>query len=114
MQPMRIYIDIINQFTYDRLDAFKLYMFDTGLLKYMAGVDNSAILLESAFQFKGPLVENYVLQQLKVQYNIAPRYYSDRGGEIDFILQDGQTIIPLIEKAYFKDMKYGESYMNSL
>ncbi len=84
---------------YDRLDAFKLYMFDTGLLKYMAGVDNSAILLESAFQFKGPLVENYVLQQLKNKFDVAPRYYSDRSGEIDFILQHGQKIIPIEVKS---------------
>ncbi len=34
---------------YDRLDCFKLYMFDTGLLKCMPGVDNSAILLKSDF-----------------------------------------------------------------
>ena len=30
---------------FDKLDQFKLFMFDTGLLKQMAGVDNSAILL---------------------------------------------------------------------
>lgn len=34
---------------YDRLECFKLYMFDTGLLKCMSGVDNSAILLKSDF-----------------------------------------------------------------
>ena len=31
----------------------------------MAGVDNSAILLKADYQFKGPLTENYVLQQLR-------------------------------------------------
>lgn len=31
----------------------------------MAGIDNSAILLKSDYQFKGPLTENYVLQQLQ-------------------------------------------------
>lgn len=50
---------------FDKLDQFKLFLFDTGLLKQMAGVDNSAILLKSTYQFKGPLTENYVLQQLR-------------------------------------------------
>lgn len=80
---------------FDRLDSFKLYLFDTGLLKCMAGIDNGAILLKSNFQFKGPLTENYVLQQLKSQYDVAPRYYSTRYGEIDFVLQNGQEIIPV-------------------
>ena len=31
---------------FEKLDQFKLFVFDTGLLKYMAGIDNSAILLE--------------------------------------------------------------------
>lgn len=33
---------------FNRLDQFKLFVFDTGLLKYMAGIDNSAILLNSS------------------------------------------------------------------
>lgn len=84
---------------FDRLDCFKLYMFDTGLLKCMAGVDNSAILLKSDFQFKGPLTENFVLQQLKGCCEIAPRYYSVRNGEIDFVIQKGMQIIPIEVKS---------------
>ena len=45
---------------FDKLDQFKLFVFDTGLLKHMAGIDNSAILLKTDYQFKGPLTENYV------------------------------------------------------
>lgn len=47
---------------FDKLDQFKLFVFDTGLLKHMAGIDNSEILLKSDYQFKGPLTESYVLQ----------------------------------------------------
>ena len=61
----------------------------------MAGIDNGAILLKSDYQFKGPLTENFVLQQLKSQFDVAPRYYSTRYGEIDFLLQNGQEIIPV-------------------
>ncbi len=81
------------------LDQFKLFVFDTGLLKHMAGVDNSAILLKSDYQFKGPLTENYCLQQLRGQFGIKPRYYADKNSEIDFVLQYGTEIIPVEAKA---------------
>lgn len=84
--------------TFEKLDQFKLFVFDTGLLKYMAGIDNSAILLKTDYQFKGPLTENFVLQQLCGQYDVAPHYYSDRSGEIDFVIQYGTSIIPVEAK----------------
>ncbi len=80
---------------FDKADQFKLFLFDTGLLKHMAGLDNSAILLKADYQFKGPLTENYVLQQLRGQFEIDPRYYSDKNSEIDFIVQNGTQIIPM-------------------
>lgn len=83
---------------FDKLDQFKLFFFDTGLLKCMAGIDNSAVLLKADYQFKGPLTENYVLQQLHGQFEIEPRYYSDKNSEIDFILQSGTEIIPVEAK----------------
>ena len=100
---------------YDRLDCFKLYMFDTGLLKCMAGVDNGAILLKSDYQFKGPLTENYVLQQLKGRFEISPRYYSTKNGEIDFVLQNGQEIVPIevkggVSKKAVSFKRYIEKY----
>ena len=84
---------------FDKLDQFKLFVFDTGLLTHMAGIDNAAILLKSDYQFKGPLTENYVLQQLHGQFAVEPRYYADRNGEIDFVLQNGMEIIPIEVKA---------------
>lgn len=85
--------------SYDRLNYFKLFLFDTGLLKHMAGVDNGAILLKKNFQFKGALAENFVLQQLRGQFDVEPRFYSERNGEIDFLLQNGMEIIPVEVKA---------------
>lgn len=84
---------------FDKLDSFKLYVFDTGLLKYMAGIDNSAILLKTDYQFKGPLTENYVLQQLCGQFPVEPRYYADKNREIDFVIQNGTEIVPVEVKA---------------
>ncbi len=83
---------------FDKLDQFKLFVFDTGLLKHMAGIDNSAILLKLDYQFKGPLTENYVLQQLRGQFDVEPRYFSDKNSEIDFVLQYGTEIIPIEAK----------------
>ena len=80
---------------FDKLDQFKLFVFDTGLLKHMAGIDNAAILLKKDYQFKGQLTENYVLQQLRGQFEVEPRYYSDKNSEIDFVLQNGMEIIPI-------------------
>ena len=80
---------------FDKLNQFKLFLFDTGLLKHMAGIDNSAILLKNDYQFKGPLTENYLLQQLRGQFEVEPRYFSAKNSEIDFVLQKGMEIIPV-------------------
>ena len=61
----------------------------------MAGLDNSPILTKTSYQFKGPLTENYVLQQLKEQAKIPPSYYSTKNMEIDFLLQDKSNLIPI-------------------
>lgn len=84
---------------FDKLDQFKLFLFDTGLLKHMAGIDNGAILLKSDYQFKGQLTENYVLQQFRGQFDVEPRYYSDKNSELDFVLQVGTEIVPVEVKA---------------
>ena len=37
---------------FDKLEQFKLFVFDTGLLKHMAGIDNSAILLKADYRIQ--------------------------------------------------------------
>jgi predicted AAA+ superfamily ATPase len=69
----------------------------------MAGLTNKSIMLSEAFQFKGPLAENYVLEQLIPILDYSPNYYSyaqDR--EIDFVIQRGESIVPI-------EVKSGES-----
>lgn len=80
---------------FERLDQFKLFLFDTGLLKQMAGLDNQAILTKIDYQFKGALTENYVLQQLQGQFSDKPRYFSTKSSEIDLLLPLGTDIIPV-------------------
>ena len=84
---------------FDQLNSFKLFLFDTGLLKHMAGIDNAAILLKSDYLFKGALTENFVLQQLKGQFDIQPRFFACSGSEIDFLIQYGTDIIPVEVKS---------------
>lgn len=58
------------------------------------------IILDSGFQFKGPLTENYVLQQLIPQFDVPPHYYSPaQNYEVDFLLQNESDIIPVECKA---------------
>lgn len=85
---------------FENLSSFKLFFFDVGLLKYAAGVSNKDIILDSGFQFKGPLTENYVLQQLIPQFDVPPHYYSPaQNYEVDFLLQNESDIIPVECKA---------------
>ncbi len=56
----------------------------------MAGIENEAILLKSDDQFKGVLTENYVLQRIKENFSVEPRYYAENANsEIDFVVQAG-------------------------
>lgn len=84
---------------YDELNAFKLYLFDTGLLKQMAGIENASIVLDKDFQFKGVLTENFVLQQIKGAFAVEPRYHTFGRYEIDFLIQYESQIYPIEVKA---------------
>ncbi|MFI3226006.1 MAG: AAA family ATPase [Clostridia bacterium] len=84
---------------FEVLNNFKLYLFDTGLLKQMAGIENSFILLKSDYQFKGALIENFVLQQMKNQFDVGAHYFAENNLEIDFILQHKGEIIPVEVKS---------------
>jgi predicted AAA+ superfamily ATPase len=85
---------------YEMLNYFKLFLLDVGLIKHIAQLTNKSILLSDAFQFKGQLAENYVLEQLLPITDYSPNFYAyaqDR--EIDFILQREGTIIPIEVKS---------------
>lgn len=88
---------------YDDLSAFKIYLVDVGLLRRLA------LLAPTAFgegnrlftEFKGALSENYVLQAMKNQFEVVPRYWSQSNPpyEIDFLIQRENDIIPVEVKA---------------
>jgi len=88
---------------YQDYDAFKLFVLDVGLLSALSGLDAKSLLEGSKIfvEFKGTLTEQYVLQQLVSAVGITPFYWSAEKstGEIDFIFQSGQDVVPLEVKA---------------
>jgi predicted AAA+ superfamily ATPase len=69
----------------------------------MSGISKSVLLDGNDMfkEFKGALTEQYVLQQLKATTDFGIYYYTnDRNScEIDFLLDDGEKVIPLEVKA---------------
>ena len=85
---------------FEDFSSFKLFFFDVGLAKCAAQIENKQIVLDSDFQFKGALTENYVLQQFHANLENDVHYYSPaQNYEVDFLLQDEMQIIPVECKA---------------
>lgn len=88
---------------YDDLSAFKLYLVDVGLLRRLAQLaptafgDGNRLFTE----FKGALTENYVLQTLTTQFEVAPRYWSQANPpyEVNFLIQRENDIFPIEVKS---------------
>ena len=87
---------------YAEMEAFKVYMVDTGVLcsKLDIPVDTVLHTPHSFEGFKGTLAENYIMQALAAN-GINPYYWSSMGkAEVDFVFQDRQgNIIPLEAKS---------------
>ena len=85
---------------FEDFSSFKLFFFDVGLAKCAAQVENKQIILDSDFQFKGALTENYCLQQFHANLENDIHYYSPaQNYEVDFLLQNEMQIIPVECKA---------------
>lgn len=88
---------------YEDLKAFKLFLADVGLLGCMTGLRQRTLLEGNTLfsEFKGALTEQYVLQQLITVPRLNTYYYTnDRGScEIDFLVDDGNYVIPVEVKA---------------
>ena len=99
----RINAPKISLKAYEDLKAFKLFIVDVGLLGAMVGLNQRTLLNgnELFTEFKGALTEQYVMQQLAVNQDLGIYYYTnDRNTcEIDFIVDNGDNIIPIEVKA---------------
>lgn len=116
----RVKVPCLPLKAYEDLKAFKLYLADVGLLGCMAGLRQGVLLDGNDLfkEFKGALTEQYVLQQLVTNPELGIYYYTnDRGScEIDFLVDDGEQVIPVEVKAEVnlraKSLKaYREKYM---
>lgn len=87
---------------YEDVSAFKVYVFDIGLLRIMSDLDRNVVLNDNPMykEFKGAFMENYVLQSLMPQLKRKPSYWTSEGkAEVDFLIQKNDTIIPVEVKA---------------
>ena len=87
--PLKVNID----------DNFKLYLSDMGILRVLAEIEKSEILLEKNMIYKGVLAENYIAQI--IYGKTRNLYYWQLGSEyeIDFLLNVDGDIIPIEVKA---------------
>lgn len=86
---------------YRDIDAFKIYVSDSGLLcaKKELMADDILYMTEELNDFKGGMVENYVHVQLVINGYTAYYWESPRGAEIDFVIQRDGLLIPLEVKS---------------
>ena len=87
---------------YDDLSAFKVYLCDGGLLRRMAQLPSEVLWTDAPLyvEFKGAMAENMILQSLVAQFEVMPRYWtSEATAEVDFLLQNGTSIIPVEVKS---------------
>lgn len=88
---------------YEDFSAFKLFMSDIGLMCAMSNIPAQSILAGNVLfsDFKGALTEQYVLQQLTTIPSLSIYYWSadNSRGEIDFLLQKDDKILPIEVKA---------------
>lgn len=88
---------------YEDFSAFKMFLSDVGLMGAMSNVPAQSLLDGNVLfsDFKGALTEQYVLQQLLGKSSLSVYYWSSENsrGELDFLLQDEEKIIPVEVKA---------------
>lgn len=86
---------------YHDIDSFKIYISDTGLLCAKKDIipDDILYMSDEINDFKGGLVENYV--NISMTINGYRTYYweSERGAEIDFVIQREGKLIPIEVKS---------------
>lgn len=86
---------------YRDIDAFKIYVSDLGLLcaKKDLAANDVLYMVEELNDFKGGMAENYVHVQLTINGYRTCYWESDRGAEVDFIIQREGQLIPIEVKS---------------
>ena len=87
---------------FEDFGTFKLFMLDVGLMCAMNKITADTILLgnEVFTSFRGAMTEQYVCQQLLGAVDLIYYWSADNSrGEIDFLVQKGEQVIPIEVKA---------------
>ena len=86
---------------YRDIDAFKIYVSDLGLLCAKKDLTADDVLYETPEinDFKGGMAENYVNVQLSINGYRTYYWQSERGAEIDFVIQRDGKLIPIEVKS---------------
>lgn len=86
---------------YRDIDAFKIYVSDLGLLcaKKDLAANDVLYMVEELNDFKGGMAENYVNVQLTINGYQTFYWMSERGAEIDFVIQRDGKLIPIEVKS---------------
>lgn len=86
---------------YRDIDAFKIYVSDLGLLcaKKDLAANDILYMVEELNDFKGGMVENFVNVQLMINGYRTYYWESERGAEVDFVIQRDGKIIPIEVKS---------------
>lgn len=106
--------------SYTNTNIFKIYCLDIGLLGAMSNLDPAILVQKNKLfeEFKEALVENYAIQELKLNFGSDVFYWTSKGNaEVDFLVSYQQYIYPFEVKAGYSKQKkslmvYGNKYMN--
>lgn len=102
----------------------KLYFYDTGLACFLAGIQNKEQLI--THRMRGAIFETWVISEfMKNRFNhglLSNLYFwrDSQGNEVDLIIEDGETSIPIEIKSgetitvdYFKGLNYFQKLYQS-
>jgi predicted AAA+ superfamily ATPase len=98
------------------IDAFKVYVSDVGLLCAKKDVAAEDVLYKTdeLNDFKGGMTENYVCGQLTANGHRCYYWTSERGAEVDFVIQRGGAVVPVeVKSADNTKAKSLAVYMNA-
>jgi len=80
-------------------NAFKLYLFDVGILGALGGIAPKTILDYGFGSYQGYVAENFVAQELCAAGFKHPYSWQGRTSEVEFLVETGKSIVPLEVKS---------------
>ena len=102
--------------SYRDIDSFKIYVSDLGLLCAKKDLTATDILymVDEINDFKGGMAENYANVQLTINGYSTYYWESERGAEVDFVIQRNGQLIPIeVKSADNTRAKSLRIYMNT-